>query len=54
MSYHAMCASYHSAFQGVGVGFYSGRVETLADDFAALKPTIVFGVPRVFSRIYDA
>ncbi|GJP54902.1 hypothetical protein CLOM_g13917 [Closterium sp. NIES-68] len=39
--------------QGVAVGFYSGKVEALVDDMAALKPTALFGVPRVFNKVHD-
>eukprot|EP00898_Chlorokybus_atmophyticus_P000752 jgi/Chlat1/1678/Chrsp127S01919 len=38
---------------GVKIGFYGGSPAGLLTDFAALKPTIVAGVPRVFTRIYD-
>ncbi|CAI5478435.1 unnamed protein product [Closterium sp. Yama58-4] len=39
--------------QGVAVGFFSGKVELLLDDMGALKPTVLFGVPRVFNRVHD-
>ncbi|CAI7794087.1 unnamed protein product [Closterium sp. NIES-53] len=40
-------------FQGVAVGFYSGKVESLLEDMGALKPTVLFGVPRVFNKVHD-
>lgn len=39
--------------QGVAVGFSSGKVELLVDDIATLRPTVLFGVPRVFNRVHD-
>ncbi|CAI5511892.1 unnamed protein product, partial [Closterium sp. Naga37s-1] len=39
--------------QGVAVGFYSGKVESLLEDMGALKPTVLFGVPRVFNKVHD-
>lgn len=39
--------------QGVAVGFSSGKVELLVEDMGVLKPTGLFGVPRVFNRVHD-
>ncbi|KAG2445761.1 hypothetical protein HXX76_000366 [Chlamydomonas incerta] len=36
---------------GASVGYWFGDVERLADDAAALRPTVFIGVPRVFDRI---
>jgi long-chain acyl-CoA synthetase len=38
---------------GGSVGFYQGDVRKLVDDITALRPTILVGVPRVWTRIYD-
>lgn len=38
---------------GARVGFYSGAIDRLVDDVAALQPTIFTGVPRVYTRLYD-
>ncbi|KAK2952957.1 putative Long chain acyl-CoA synthetase 7, peroxisomal [Blattamonas nauphoetae] len=38
---------------GCGIGFYSGTMSTLTDDLVALRPTIMAGVPRVFSKTYS-
>mmetsp|Transcript_33854 Transcript_33854/g.80255 ORF Transcript_33854/g.80255 Transcript_33854/m.80255 type:complete len:794 (-) Transcript_33854:484-2865(-) len=36
------------------IGFYQGDIRKLvASDIPALKPTVMAGVPRVYSRIYD-
>ncbi|EAY09134.1 AMP-binding enzyme family protein [Trichomonas vaginalis G3] len=35
------------------IGFYSGDLKRLTDEFKILKPTIAIGVPRVFERIHD-
>jgi long-chain acyl-CoA synthetase len=38
---------------GAQLGYYSGDIKKLTDDFKALKPTFLIGVPRVFSRIEE-
>jgi long-chain acyl-CoA synthetase len=38
---------------GSQVGFWRGDTMLLVEDFAALRPTVLVGVPRVFNRIYD-
>jgi len=38
---------------GAGIGFFQGDVQKLFDDIAVLKPTILPGVPRLFSRVFD-
>lgn len=38
---------------GGRVGFYQGNVKLLTEDMALCQPTILAGVPRVYSRIYD-
>jgi len=38
---------------GASVGFFRGDVNLLVEDIQTLKPTLLFGVPRVFNRIYD-
>jgi long-chain acyl-CoA synthetase len=35
------------------IGFYSGSIPRLVEEFALFKPTIVVGVTRVFQRIQD-
>jgi len=41
-------------FSGGGkVGYYRGDTLLLLDDIAACQPTLFFGVPRLFNRIYD-
>jgi long-chain acyl-CoA synthetase len=37
---------------GSRVGFFQGNVKKLIEDIQTLKPTMLFGVPRVFSKIY--
>lgn len=36
------------------VGFYGGDTRKLTDDIAALRPTLLGAVPRVYQRIHDA
>jgi long-chain acyl-CoA synthetase len=38
---------------GGAVGFFQGNVKKLTNDFIDLQPTILCGVPRVFSKIYQ-
>jgi len=40
-------------FIGGKIGFFSGDVRKLIEDFQALKPTVVVGAPRVYQKIYD-
>nr|GEW64704.1 long chain acyl-CoA synthetase 6, peroxisomal-like [Tanacetum cinerariifolium] len=40
------------AYFGVGIGFYQGDSMKLMDDMVSLRPTVFFGVPRVFNRLY--
>ncbi|KAJ3432769.1 long-chain-fatty-acid--coa ligase [Anaeramoeba flamelloides] len=40
-------------YHGARIGFYCGNVRLLVNDIAELQPTLMAGVPRVFSRIYD-
>eukprot|EP00283_Hemiselmis_rufescens_P007943 CAMPEP_0173430042 /NCGR_PEP_ID=MMETSP1357-20121228/8569_1 /TAXON_ID=77926 /ORGANISM="Hemiselmis rufescens, Strain PCC563" /LENGTH=704 /DNA_ID=CAMNT_0014394313 /DNA_START=78 /DNA_END=2192 /DNA_ORIENTATION=+ len=43
-----------SILVGCAVGFYQGDVRKLVtDDIPMLRPTVMAGVPRVYSRIYD-
>ncbi|PFH38202.1 AMP-binding enzyme domain-containing protein [Besnoitia besnoiti] len=38
---------------GVRIGYYSGEITRLIEDLQRLKPTVFFGVPRVYTRILD-
>ncbi|UYV67009.1 hypothetical protein LAZ67_4003652 [Cordylochernes scorpioides] len=38
---------------GGSVGFYSGDIRALVDDYKALRPTITPSVPRLLNRIHD-
>ncbi|KAJ3443529.1 long-chain-fatty-acid--coa ligase [Anaeramoeba flamelloides] len=40
-------------YHGSRIGFYSGNIRLLVNDISELKPSLMVGVPRVFSRIYD-
>jgi len=39
--------------QGGCVYYYQGNIKMLTVDWQAVRPTIVIGVPRVFSKVYD-
>lgn len=38
---------------GAAIGFYGGDMKQLLGDIAALRPTVLLGVPRVFEKIDD-
>jgi len=38
---------------GASIGFFQGDIKRLTNDFVDLQPTILCGVPRVFSRIFQ-
>ena len=39
---------------GARIGFSTGIIKKMTDDLVALRPTAMFGVPRVFQRIHQA
>jgi long-chain acyl-CoA synthetase len=46
--------NYNNALlNGASIGFYQGDVLKIADDLAALRPTIFASVPRLYTRLYD-
>ena len=40
-------------FAGGRIGFSSGHIKKINEDLTTLRPTAMFGVPRVFQRIYQ-
>lgn len=38
---------------GAAIGFFQNQIKKLTEDWVALKPTILCGVPRVFGRVYQ-
>lgn len=38
---------------GASIAYYQGNIKKLTDDWVAVKPTVIIGVPRVFSKVYD-
>ncbi|KYF49550.1 AMP-binding enzyme domain-containing protein [Toxoplasma gondii ARI] len=38
---------------GVGIGYYSGDITRIVEDIQRLRPTVFFGVPRVYTRMLD-
>ena len=40
-------------FSGGRIGFSSGQIKKMNEDLTTLRPTAMFGVPRVFQRIYQ-
>eukprot|EP00871_Galdieria_phlegrea_P000050 jgi/Galph1/1045/GphlegSOOS_G5748.1 len=59
MSYLPLAHIFEQALEAVSVccgaqiGYYSGDIKNITDDFRTLKPTFLIGVPRVFSRIEE-
>lgn len=39
--------------KGASVAYYQGEIKKLTLDWIAIQPTIVCGVPRVYSKVYD-
>lgn len=58
VSYLPLAHIFETVFQvgfinfGGSIGFFGGNIKKLSEDFVALQPTILCGVPRVFSRMY--
>lgn len=38
---------------GASIAYYQGNIKKLTDDWLAIRPTIIAGVPRVFSKVYS-
>jgi len=38
---------------GASIGFFQGDIKFISDDMKTLRPTVLPGVPRIFTRIYD-
>ncbi|XP_055385680.1 long-chain-fatty-acid--CoA ligase 5 isoform X2 [Condylostylus longicornis] len=47
------CCENGMYYVGGAVGFYSGDIRQLTNDFKALKPTVMPAVPRLLNRVYD-
>ncbi|KAL5107226.1 Long-chain-fatty-acid--CoA ligase 1 [Taenia crassiceps] len=50
--YEQYCEVY-LMYVGARIGFYSGNIMTINEDFRMLRPTIFTSVPRLLCRIYD-
>jgi len=40
-------------YGGVSIGFGCGNIKKLAEDLAALRPSIFVGVPRIYGKFYE-
>ena len=40
-------------FSGGRIGFSSGQIKKMNEDLVTLRPTAMFGVPRVYQRVYQ-
>jgi len=38
---------------GGSIAYYQGNIKKLTNDWIEVKPTLIAGVPRIFSKIYD-
>jgi len=38
---------------GAAIAYYQGNIKKLTEDWLAIRPTIIAGVPRVFSKVYS-
>jgi len=38
---------------GASIAYYQGNIKKLTEDWLAIRPTIIAGVPRVFSKVYS-
>ncbi|XP_066956154.1 long-chain-fatty-acid--CoA ligase 1 isoform X2 [Macrobrachium rosenbergii] len=47
------CCEVSVYIAGGAVGFFSGDIRNLVDDYKALRPTITPSVPRLLNRVYD-
>jgi len=50
---YELCSQICFMNQGVRMGFFSGSTQNLVSDLAALQPTCMLGVPRVFNKLYE-
>ncbi|KAI8326523.1 acetyl-CoA synthetase-like protein [Martensiomyces pterosporus] len=44
---------YSKMLGGISIGFYAGDIQRILEDAQVLRPTLMVGVPRLFTRIYD-
>ena len=47
------CCEVSVYIAGGAVGFFSGDIRNLVDDYKTLRPTITPSVPRLLNRVYD-
>merc|ERR1719336_1055941 len=38
---------------GASIAYYQGNIKKLTEDWLAIRPTIIAGVPRVFAKVYS-
>merc|ERR1712228_301158 len=38
---------------GAAIAFWAGNIKTIARDWNEIKPTVMFGVPRIYNKTYD-
>jgi long-chain acyl-CoA synthetase len=44
----------HCIARSACIGYWQGSAKTLLNDAAALQPTFMIGVPRIYDRVYSA
>ena len=51
---YELCSEICFIAQNVRIGYYTGDTRNLMADMQELKPTCMLGVPRIFTRVYEA
>ena len=59
VSYLPLAHSFESAIMtvcvaaGGQIAFWAGNIKTIAADWKEMRPTVMFGVPRIYNKTYD-
>eukprot|EP01084_Bolivina_argentea_P111037 198227_1 len=59
VSYLPLAHSFESAIvtcciaAGAQIAFWAGNIKTIAKDWTEIRPTVMFGVPRIYNKTYD-
>jgi len=59
VSYLPLAHSFEAAvitcciYNGARIAFWAGNIKTIARDWTEIRPTVMFGVPRIYNKTYD-